>query len=434
MRPFILLLLAFLLFLLAPGTARCMTIHVPADQPTIQAGINAAAAGDTVLVAAGTYQEHDILMRSLVVLRSEAGVPAGTTIDAGRLGRVLACVNLWAGGAIEGFTLTGGSAYGYGSDGKGGGILMDGSPMRVRNCLILNNESEGGGGALALYRSDAVFEDCVLAGNRSIDGGGLYLSGASPRLERCLLYDNSAQFFGGGVFMQAGCWPVFRNCTLVENEGRLGGGLCCVYDSSPVLENTLIAFSRLGVGIYADPNPGHPSVPDLSCCDVFGNADANYGGSIADQTGINGNISIDPLFCEASAGNFYLDGASPCLPQNNECRVLIGALPQGCGVSGLAIRDAEPRSILGSSAPNPFCSSTAIGFDLPGTASVSVRLFDSAGRLVRELASDRIYPAGAHQLLWDGRDGAGRELPSGVYHCRLQCGTTAESRTLSLLK
>ncbi len=47
-------------------------IHVPADQPTIQAGIDAAVNSDTVLVAAGDYPEHLVFASvSLVLLSSE---------------------------------------------------------------------------------------------------------------------------------------------------------------------------------------------------------------------------------------------------------------------------------------------------------------------------------------------------------------------------
>lgn len=48
-------ILCLILVLVIAGFSSAATIHVPGDQPTIQAGINAASDGDTVLVADGTY-------------------------------------------------------------------------------------------------------------------------------------------------------------------------------------------------------------------------------------------------------------------------------------------------------------------------------------------------------------------------------------------
>jgi parallel beta-helix repeat protein len=55
----------------------------------------------------------------------------------------------------------------------------------------------------------------------------------------------------------------------------------------------------------------------IECNDVWNNASGNYGGTLVDQTGSNGNISQDPLFCGvAGSGNFYLRSGSPCAELN----------------------------------------------------------------------------------------------------------------------
>jgi hypothetical protein len=64
-----------LITLLLSGTAYGVTWNVPADAPTIQAGIDSASVGDIVFVECGTYYEHDIVMKSGLSFFSETGKP-----------------------------------------------------------------------------------------------------------------------------------------------------------------------------------------------------------------------------------------------------------------------------------------------------------------------------------------------------------------------
>ena len=69
------------LLLLLPLPLLAATIHLPSQEPTIQAGLDAASAGDTVLVSCGTYHEHDLTMTSGVTLLGETGEPSCVIID-----------------------------------------------------------------------------------------------------------------------------------------------------------------------------------------------------------------------------------------------------------------------------------------------------------------------------------------------------------------
>jgi len=69
--------------LVFPVIAVSATIHVPPDQPTIQAGIDVAVGGDTVLVAPGTYVENIDFKGKAITVTSEQGADV-TVIDGGK--------------------------------------------------------------------------------------------------------------------------------------------------------------------------------------------------------------------------------------------------------------------------------------------------------------------------------------------------------------
>ncbi|MCB9357792.1 MAG: choice-of-anchor D domain-containing protein [Calditrichaeota bacterium] len=103
----------------------------------------------------------------------------------------------------------------------------------------------------------------------------------------------------------------------------------------------------------------------------------------------------------------------------------------GRGLGGQAADDrAElPREFrLYPAFPNPFNPSTTIAFDLPSTASVSLRLFDVTGRLVRTLA-DGTLAAGQHRVLLDAHD-----LATGLYFAALETGEYHSVQKLLLVK
>ena len=99
-----------------------------------------------------------------------------------------------------------------------------------------------------------------------------------------------------------------------------------------------------------------------------------------------------------------------------------------------AMPDPPPvRLRLGANHPNPFSPETEIDFALPRAQPVRLRILDAQGRVVRTLL-DRELPAGAHRIRWDGRDGAGRAVASGVYFYRLQDGAATRTRKMTLVR
>jgi hypothetical protein len=92
--------------LLAVGSVAAATvIHVPADQPNIQAGINAAQNGDIVLVSPGTYIENIDFNGKAIIVKSSNG-PAVTVIDGGGVSSVVTfSSNETSSAVLNGFTL-----------------------------------------------------------------------------------------------------------------------------------------------------------------------------------------------------------------------------------------------------------------------------------------------------------------------------------------
>ena len=357
--------------------AAAATIHVPDDQPTIQAGIDAASYGDTVLVACGTYYEHSVSMKSGVCLTSETGLADCVTIDAQGLGCVMFGYEVDTTSAVEGFTLTqglGGMSLAFSSpairnctfrantSSRGGGIsiIIYSSPT-LTNCTFEGNIAEYGGGMECRTVSSPTLTNCTFEGNIAEYGGGMNCEDwSSPTLENCsfvsnyanngggascvndaqatftncVFLGNEASTDGGGIFCggEYGYAPaVITNCTLSGNHaGGYGGGVFCSDNSPSTLSRTIISFSTAGEAVYCG-DAG--SVPDLTCCDLYGNAGGDWVGCIANQYSVYWNFSLDPLFCLDSNPDqpYSLHEDSPCLPNSSPCYYLVGALGLGCG-------------------------------------------------------------------------------------------------------
>ncbi len=89
---------------------------------------------------------------------------------------------------------------------------------------------------------------------------------------------------------------------------------------------------------------------------------------------------------------------------------------------------------LGPNVPNPFNPQTTIAYDLPKQTTVSLRVFDVSGQLVRVLVDREIATEGRHESIWNGRDETGRRVSSGTYFYRLEAGEYSETRRMALIK
>jgi hypothetical protein len=107
--------------------------------------------------------------------------------------------------------------------------------------------------------------------------------------------------------------------------------------------------------------------------------------------------------------------------------------PQGVTVVHLSGTPGVHAYALDQNYPNPFNPLTRINFTLPQASSVELKVYDSAGRLVRTLVSDR-KTAGKHTVLWNGKNDAGVSVPSGMYFYRMNANGKSFMKNMLLLK
>lgn len=83
--------------------------------------------------------------------------------------------------------------------------------------------------------------------------------------------------------------------------------------------------------------------------------------------------------------------------------------------------------------PNPFNPTTTINFALPKAGSVTVSVFNVLGQEVTSLVNGEL-PAGNHTVVWDGRNGNGSVVSSGIYFYRIVAGDYSQTKKMLMLK
>jgi hypothetical protein len=121
-------------------------------------------------------------------------------------------------------------------------------------------------------------------------------------------------------------------------------------------------------------------------------------------------------------------GPAGLLPSPTPTTIVINAAPGdlnviGTGPNPLSVT-AENRSELRllPAHPNPSRGETDLGFTLPAASRVRLGIYDVAGRQLRNLL-DAPFPAGVHEIRWNGRSDAGVPVPAGLYYVRLTTET-----------
>ncbi len=324
-------LVFFILITIPAASVMAAAIHVPADQPTIQAGIDAAADGDTVLVANGLYTgdgNRDIDFHGKAITVKSAGETHFCIIDCGRVDSPTAHRGfIFQSGeseksVVQGFTIR----NGYGTTFGGGAILCQNSSPRIAYNILTGNRATVGGAIVCGNGASPTIVGNIITGNRAHDGGGIYCSeGSSPRIALNTISHNvtgstTYGYGGGGIFCGNDSIPTIVENTFIGNEAggymeapSRGGAICCFSSKPGEISKNVFRWNDadLGGGIYLIGGSS------FLVNNIFVQNHAGSGGGIAFEWGGNHTINSSTFYGNSAGegGGIYFNrsfhGPSP---------------------------------------------------------------------------------------------------------------------------
>jgi hypothetical protein len=317
-------------------------ITVPNPQTNLQAAIDNASPGDTIIVGPGIYDTNLDFKGKDIILVSETGA-ANTILDGG--GRLEAVVRMNTGepptATLDGFTVTNGAGHDLGNSTYfGGGVYLSGTSPTIKNCIITGNSANDGGGGIYSDgdTTSPTIENCTITANSTTNasGGGIYVaSNAGANITKCIISDNVAGgsfAAGGGVYFGDYAIGDAANSTITGNSAVDGAGIYCGTYSIIGITNCTLSentASNLGGGVYVSSMGSATILNTILWNDtatVNGNEIALFDGmstttfSDIDPADVYetsvlwtaaNNINADPLF--VSATDFHLAQGSPCI-------------------------------------------------------------------------------------------------------------------------
>jgi parallel beta-helix repeat protein len=342
--------LTTLVFLFLSSPSFAATYYVPDDFSTIQAALDAATGGDTIIVRDGTYtgagNKNLDFKGKAVTLRSENG-SENCVIDCEGEGRG---IHFHGGESsqsnLDALTIINGFITAYGGDIAAGGAIYceSNSSPTISNCAIIGNNAQSGGGIACYSRSHPIISSCEIAGNRALlnsAGGGVYCNDSSPKLVDCIIKNN----LGSGIYCDESSAPTIEACSVTENSSdSAGGGIHCYRKSTPLIIGCIVSAntSQYGGGIYS-----YDSSPIIRTCaitDNFAPGAFSNGAGIAcwfsSPAPTISNCTISGNSADSGAG-----GGISCIqasPNISNCLITANLAALNCGGGIYCFRYASP--------------------------------------------------------------------------------------------
>ncbi len=212
-----------------------------------------------------------------------------------------------------------------------------------------------------------------------------------------------------------------------------------LHDSSTAIIKNNIIVNNTGFGIAGVESAS----ATINYNDVWGNGEDYFEFFTAGEH----DISEEPLFVDASGGDFHLQFGSPCVdagdpaPQFNDpdgSRNDIGAFGGPSAPENITSVESDgffiPIQIaLFQNYPNPFNAETKIRFEIPNSEWVNLSVYNIIGQRVRTLLNEK-KKAGRHTVYWDGKDEYNNSLGTGIYFYRFSTNDFKYTRKALLLK
>lgn len=339
---------------LLAANAQADVLNVPGDYPTIQAAIDASAPGDEIVIAAGSYDvanPHVLPQGGLsfrgtgeVALSGSAGGAFFDILDPQdqdhfrfeHLRFVTNNIGIRTPVPSNPFPETHLEVVDCTFVDNNVGI----SARNTGNLEVADCRFEGGGEGIYMLYAWLHAQDCVFLG---MEGMAIYGEDGPPQrlIERCLFADCTAT--AGALAVVWDYHFTCRQCTFVRC-GTAGGAAITASGVATIDLDRCIVVDGPGRALACSEDERFT----ITCSDIWNNAagdwsdDCAIGG--ADE---NGNFSADPLFCNASAGDYTIDASSPCTAGGNDCGVIVGAFDVGCGATGVG--ELPPGTVQESS-------------------------------------------------------------------------------------